>query len=190
MFFLVNSHNSFVFDKNDEHLEVLAGDFADTNGIHYNKSNPETVLRQGTLPIKIGEDPMTIGEANQVVWVVYRDACVITLLPEAIVSKENTATHEAVDLLNMVRKRVGITEYKLSDITNVQDFMDKILLNRGQELWFEGASRTDLIRHGKYIEFAKKYKGSITAKDYMTLMPLPQKAINEGQGKIIQNPGY
>ncbi|MEG0454690.1 MAG: RagB/SusD family nutrient uptake outer membrane protein, partial [Bacteroides sp.] len=127
---------------------------------------------------------------SQVDWVVYRYADVVTLLSEAIVRKGNTVTQEAVDLLNMVRKRAGITEYKLSDITNVQDFMDKVLLNRGQELWFEGARRTDLIRHGKYIEFAKKYKGSITAKDYMTLMPLPQKAINEGQGKIIQNPGY
>lgn len=178
------------FDKADERLQVLVGDFVGTDGIRYNETTPGTVLKKGALPIKVGEDPVATGEASQVDWVVYRYADVITLLSEAIVRKGNTVTQEAVDLLNMVRKRAGITEYKLSDITNVQDFMDKVLLNRGQELWFEGARRTDLIRHGKYIEFAKKYKGSITAKDYMTLMPLPQKAINEGQGKIIQNPGY
>lgn len=69
-------------------------------------------------------------------------------------------------------------------------FLETVLLERGKELWFEGARRTDLIRYGKYIEYAKKYKGSTTAKDYMTLMPLPQSVIDESKGKIAQNPGY
>ena len=178
------------FDANDERLEVLVGDFVGTDGKRYNQANPGTVLAKGALPIKVGEDPMATGEGSQVDWVVYRYADVLTLLSEAIVRNGNAVTQEAVDLLNTIRKRAGITEYTLSDFAGVDDFLDKVLLNRGQELWFEGMRREDLIRHGKYIEYAKTYKGSVTAQDYMVLMPLPQSAINEGKGKVIQNPGY
>ena len=78
----------------------------------------------------------------------------------------------------------------MSDFTDANDFLEKVLLERGHELWFEGTRRTDLIRYGKYIEYAKTYKGSTTAKDYMNVMPLPQSVIDESKGKIAQNPGY
>lgn len=178
------------FDQNDKRLKVLVGDFMGTDGKRYNGATPGTVLAKGALPIKVGEDPMATGEGSQVDWVVYRYADVLTLLSEAIVRDKGAVTQEAVDLLNDIRRRAGITEYVLGDFAGMDDFLDKMLLNRGQELWFEGCRRTDLIRHGKYIEFAKKYKGSVTAQDYMVLMPLPQSAINEGKGKVIQNPVY
>ena len=178
------------FDKNDKRLEVLVGDFIGTDGVHYNKDNPGTVLIKGAMPIKYGEDPAATGEESQIDWIVYRYADVLTLLSEAIVRKNNTITQEAVDLLNMIRDRAGITPYTLSSFTDIQDFYDKMLLNRGQELWFEGHRKGDLIRHGKYIEFAREFKGSTTTKDAFVLWPLPQGAINEGKGKIIQNLGY
>lgn len=178
------------FDENDKRLEVLVGDFIGTDGKHYNKDNPGAVLIDGAMPVKYGEDPVATGEESQVDWVVYRYADVITLLSEAIVRKNNAVTQEAVDLLNMIRNRAGITLYTLDSFNSVQDFYDKMLLNRGQELWFEGHRKGDLIRHGKYIEFAKIYKGSTTTKDEFILWPLPQSAINEGKGQVIQNPGY
>lgn len=178
------------FDKNDERLEVLIGDFMGVDGKRYNEENPGYILVKGAIPIKVGEDPMATGENSQIDWVVYRYADVLTLLAEAIVRDENKITQEAVNLLNMIRIRAGIAPYKLTDFTGVNDFLDKVLLNRGQELWFEDCRRTDLIRYGKYIEYARKYKGSNTAEDYMVLMPLPQWAIDEGKGKVIQNPGY
>ncbi len=178
------------FDKNDKRLEVLVGDFQGTDGIHYTEATPGTVLIKGALPVKYGEDPVATGEESQVDWVVYRYADVLTLLSEAIVRKNNAVTQEAVDLLNRIRLRAGIEPYTTGSFSSTQDFYDKMLLNRGQELWFEGARRADLIRHGKYIEFARIYKGSTTTKDAFVLMPLPQSAINESKGQVIQNPGY
>jgi len=178
------------FDKADKRLKVLVGEFTGTDGVLYNEKNQGSVLIKGALPIKYGEDPAAVGEASQVDYVVYRYADVLTLLSEAIVRNKNAVTQEAVDLLNTIRIRAGITPYQLSDFSSVNDFLDKVLLNRGQELWFEGVRRTDLIRYGKYIEYAKKYKGSTTAADYMILMPLPQSVINQGKGKVLQNPGY
>lgn len=178
------------FEPGDERLEVLVGDFVGTDGIRYNESNPETVLWGGALPIKYGEDPDAVGEASQIDWIVYRYADVLTSLAEVIVRKDNAISEEAVSLLNEVRNRAGLTKYELSDFMSVQDFLDKLLLERGHEFWFEGLRRSDLIRHGKYIEYAKRYKGSVTAVDYMVVMPLPQSAINEGKGVVIQNEGY
>lgn len=178
------------FNAKDKRLQVLVGDFLGTDGKQYNETTPGTVLAKGALPIKVGEDPVATGEASQVDWVVYRYADILTLLSEAIVRNKSAVTQEAVDLLNQVRQRAGVTTYQLVDVANANEFLDKLLLERGQELWFEGARRSDLIRHGKYIEYAKKYKGSTTAADYMVLMPIPQDKINEGRGKVIQNPGY
>lgn len=185
------------FDKKDERLEVLVGEFVGTDGITHRQPREDdtdeykakNLLVNGALPVKYGEDPDATAYSS-IDWVVYRYADVITLLSEAIVRNKGAVTQEAVDLLNMVRERAGISPYTLSDINGVEDFLDKMLLERGHELWFEGLRREDLIRHGKYIEYAREYKGSTTAKDEFVLWPLPQSAIDEGKGIIVQNPGY
>ncbi len=178
------------FEKEDKRLEVLVGEFTGTDGVIYNEENPGSVLWGGALPIKYAEDPEATGEASSVDWIVYRYADVLTSLAEIIVRKDNAVSQEALSLLNTIRERAGIKPYGMGDINGVQDFLDKVLLNRGQEFWFEGLRRTDLIRHGKFVEFAKKYKGSVAADKHMELMPLPQSVIDQGKGQVIQNPGY
>lgn len=180
------------FDNADKRLDVLVGEYVDENsGLIVNQENPGTTLFKGAMPVKYGEDPDSPGWESQLDWIVYRYADVITLLSEAIVRKNNTVTQEAVNLLNLIHTRAGLAPYNLNDFSNLQAFLDELLLERGREFWFEGIRRTDLIRHGKYIEFAKA-KGSTTAAPHMTLMPLPQWAVDEGakDGLDIQNPGY
>ena len=77
----------------------------------------------------------------------------------------------------------------MGDIKGVDDFLDKMLQERGHEFWWEGNRRADLIRHGKFIQHAIA-RGSTTTKPEFVLFPLPQAVINEGKGIIIQNPGY
>jgi hypothetical protein len=178
------------FAPNDKRLKVLIGEFTGTDGILYNEEFPSLILDKGAIPIKYGEDPAAIGSGSQLDWIIYRYADVLTALSEVIVRKNGAVTQEAIDLLNTIRIRAGITPYTAADFSDATDFLDKVLLNRGQELWWEGHRRTDLIRHGKFVEFARIYKGSTTVQDFMTLMPIPQSAINEGKGKVIQNPGY
>ena len=73
--------------------------------------------------------------------------------------------------------------------TLFRSFLQKVLDERGHELWFEGVRRSDLIRHGQFIQNARD-RGCTTTKDEFVLFPLPQAVINEGKGKIVQNPGY
>lgn len=179
------------FEKEDNRLKVLVGDFTGSDGIRYNQSNKDkyNVLFLGAIPVKYGEDPIATGEESQVDWVIYRYADVITLLSEAIVRNGNAVTQEAVSLLNRVRIRAGLQAYSSSQFVSVDDFLDKLLLERGHEFWFEGVRRSDLIRHGKYIQYAKD-RGSLTTKPEYVLFPIPQSVINEGKGIIIQNTGY
>lgn len=178
------------FEPKDERLQVLVGDFVGSDGVHYTEDNPGTILISGAMPVKYGEDPAATAEESQVDWIVYRYADVLTLLSEAIVREKGAVTKEAVDLLNMVHQRAGLAPYAVADFPSAAAFLEKVLEERGHELWFEGARRSDLIRHGKYIEYARKYKHSVTAQDYMNLMPLPQSVVDEGKGAIANNPGY
>ena len=178
------------FDPADKRLEVLVGDFVGTDGVRYNEDNPGSVLIYGALPVKYGEDPEATGEESGIDWIVYRYADMLTLLSEAIVRNGNAVTQEAVDLLNEVHTRAGLPAYTLADFASVDAFLEANLLERGHELWFEGCRRSDLIRYGLYIEYARKYKNSAAAQDYMNVFPLPQSVIDESKGKIAQNPGY
>jgi len=179
------------FESNDKRLETIISSFKATNGTTYTKTNPGNYLREGAIPMKYGEDPNALGEESSIDWIVYRYADVLTLLAEAIVRENNTVTQEALDLVNDVRGRAGLTGYTLARYLTggATQFLEDVLLERGHELWFEGVRREDLIRHGKYKQAAIQ-KGSTTAQDWYTRMPLPQAAINEGKGLINQNPGY
>lgn len=179
------------FDPSDDRLSVLPGSFTGTDGVAYSKNNPGSAMVRGAIPVKYGEDPGAVGEDSAIDWIVYRYADVLTLLAEAIVRSENVVTEEAVGLLNQVRLRAQIQRYDFARYAQggVQQFLDDILLERGHELWFEGARREDLIRHGKYVAYARA-KGSTTTQEWFTRMPLPQRVIIEGKGLINQNSNY
>lgn len=179
------------YNTNDKRLSVLSGNFVGTDGVLYNQANPGVPLAKGALPIKVGEDPASTGESSGIDWIIYRYADVLTLLSETIVRQENHVTQEALDLLNAVRTRAGLPGYLLSDVSSADLFLKKLLQERGHEFFCEGVRRTDLIRHGKYQEAAEfKGYGSTYKPIIFERWPLPQKAIDEGKGVVVQNPGY
>lgn len=179
------------YDANDERLEVISGAFTGTDGEVYNQDNPGVPLAKGAVPIKVGEDPGSTGEASGVDWVIYRYADVLTLLGEAIVRNGDAVTQEAIDLLNTVRSRAGLESYAMGDFPSTATYYDAVLTERGHELFCEGARRSDLIRHSKYQEAAiiKGYGDTYRPKVFER-WPLPQRAIDEGRGVVIQNEGY
>lgn len=180
------------FEDGDDRLNSLVGEYKGTDGTMFNEEYDKVyhteIYKQGAVPVKYGEDPNSTGDGSQVDWIVYRYADVLTLLSEAIVRNNNSVTQEAVDLLNMIRSRAKLSKRNISDYANTSEFLDDILLERGHELWWEGNRRTDLIRHGKFIQSAID-RGE-TSSEIRTRFAIPQSVINEGKGKIVQNPGY
>jgi hypothetical protein len=185
------------FDPNDERLEVIISKYQGTDGVYHSEEIdvPNSGrLKYGAAPLKYEIDPGTSGEDSEIDWIIYRYADVLTLLSEAIVRNGNKVTQEAVDLLNQIRIRAGLEAYPISSFTGVDDFLDKLLLERGHELFFEGVRRQDLIRYGKYVsamkEKCQKAGETTLINSHMERYPLPQSVIDEGKGLIEQNPGY
>lgn len=87
----------------------------------------------------------------------------------------------ALQDINYLRnKKRGMQAYTSLDL-------DKILKERGYELYWEGNRRTDLIRFGKYLD-AREEKDFVTPA-YKLLLPIPISAI-EANPSLKQNPGY
>lgn len=195
------------YDSSDKRLERIYAEYEGDGGTVHSYENDRlngsagSNLYLGAVPVKYSLDGVK-GENNQTDLVVYRYADVITLYAEALVRKNNTVSQTALNYLNEVRvKHGGLTAYKMSEVSDPDVFLDKMLEERGHEFYFEGVRRQDLIRHGKFIEKAiekNKYAGQSTekvatmvdGKYKYELYPLPLALITEGQGVIKQNPGY
>ena len=185
------------FEEGDKRLETIITEYTGTEGKEHNEELDRAngdLLYYGAVPFKYEIDKATTGEDNQIDWIIYRYADALTLLSEAIVRRGNAVTQEAVDLLNMVRTRAGLNAYNIGDFKDARDFLDKLLMERAHELYYEGCRRQDLIRDGSYIDAIKQKckdagQTTLVSENYLRF-PLPQKVINEGQGQIEQNPGF
>ncbi len=178
------------YEKGDGRLETIIGSYTNTSGVLLNEASNGGWLRKGALPKKYGEDLEDTGAGSAIDWIVLRYADVLLLQAEALARSANNVTQEAVDRLNDIRRRAKLDEYKVSDFSGLEQFLNAVLTERGHELYFEGWRRSDLIRHGKFIAYAKLYKKSLTAAPHHVLFPLPQSVIMEGRGQVLQNPGY
>jgi hypothetical protein len=153
-------------------------------------------LKWGAIPMKYEIDPNTSGTDMETDFIIYRYADVLTLLAEAIVRNNNTVTTDAIQLLNRTRTRaLPGKPFTAAQFPTPAAFLDSLLLERAHELYCEGHRRSDLIRHGKYIEAMQAKAATwnettlVTNEDYYRF-PIPQSIINEGKGIIEQNPGY
>lgn len=185
------------FEPGDERTACIISEYTTKANVVRNRENRGTdggnCLQHGVIPLKYALEPVA-GDACDIDFMVYRYADVLTLLSEAIVRQGNTVTDEAIDLLNQVRTRAKLPAYTAGDFTDSRDFLDKLLMERAHELWYEGCRRQDLIRDGSYIETMRKkcqaYGQPFIATDDYTRFPIQESIIIQGQGMIEQNPGY
>ncbi|WP_282628709.1 RagB/SusD family nutrient uptake outer membrane protein [Empedobacter sedimenti] len=141
----------------------------------------------GAIPMKFNVDPTGTGYGQGTDVVIWRYADVLLSLAEAI-NETSGPTAEAYDLIGQVRKRAGLANIPAG--LSKDQFRDKLMDERLFEFWNEGGiRREDLIRWGKYIQFAKD-RGSAFAKNEFVLLPIPRAAIDASGGVIKQNPGY
>ncbi|GAA3648642.1 RagB/SusD family nutrient uptake outer membrane protein [Flavivirga jejuensis] len=180
------------FEASDIRKTNLIAEYEGTDEIIYNRSNPGTFLQLGPLPLKIAEDADRDTDLTTVDIILYRYADVLLSKAEALANKTNVPTQEAIDLINIVRERAQIDPIELADYADIDTFNTMILLERSHEYWCEnGQYRSDLIRHGKYTEYANDLNGAASqSADYKALFPFSLSKISEGKGLFIQNSGY
>ncbi|CAN5609888.1 RagB/SusD family nutrient uptake outer membrane protein [soil metagenome] len=178
------------FESNDKRKKMLLADYLGTDGITYNRANPGSVLDWGPIALKMNQDADRTTGVTTVDIIMYRYADVLLSKAEAI-ANAGAPTTEAMDLINVVRRRAGLADKSLTDYSSLAAFNDLILLERSHEFWCEnGQYRADLIRHDKFISRCQVVEQSTFTSPNKVLYPFSLKAVSEGKGKFIQNPGY
>lgn len=122
---------------------------------------------------------------------IFRSADAYLMLAEAALRGATTVSDaEAIKAWSDVRMRAG-----LSGISNADYNLDKLLDERGFELYWECWRRSDLIRFGKFTssDYLWTWKGGVYegkgVDSKFNLMPIPATELNNNH-KLEQNEGY
>lgn len=183
------------FDKNDKrYKENIITFFVGIDGLLYNRDNTDAkTFKKGAVPFKYDMDPNQVGESSNHDFVVFRYADVMLAMAEAVNELEGNPEN-AYQWLEYTRGRAGLTPYAHQD--DQERFREKILKERGFELFLEGHRFMDLVRHDKFVEYAAATPGSdiltnnMGVYGYKTRFPIPIDYISEYGGVLNQNPGY
>jgi hypothetical protein len=166
------------FEPGDERLDTILSSYVTNRG----SERDRTSGMRGAVPLKytniVGDGP---GYDFDVPVFRYAE----TLLSLAEVINEQRGPDEAYQYVNEIRVRAELEPW--SGLSQEQ-FRDAILEERGRELYAEGVRRQDLIRHGKFIEYA--IADGANAQPHHVLFPIPLSVIQQSEGIVEQNPGY
>lgn len=181
-------------DRND--YRFMFDDCAENSGARFNK-------------YKIGQQGIDPNHGDNG-FIIYRLTEIYYAKAEALMRKNGgSATAEAVELVNTVKRRAFLTDDWNSATAEMEDIryttstltLDELLDERGREFIFEGKRRNDLIRFGKYefglagwwdaddSVYPNGSSGSINRDQSRRLYPIPGRAM-ENNPNLVQNPGY
>jgi hypothetical protein len=169
------------FENDDKRRNLIVTEYINTTGKTISLLNAND-----TRSFKFWPDVNADGAAHGNDWPLIRYADILLSRAEAL-NELNGPNQEAVNLINQVRNRAGLGNLSLSEFNSKDELRDHLVKERGWELYTEGHRRVDLIRMGKYIEFAVD-RGK-NAKSYHVRYPIPQQAL-DSDPLLVQNEGY
>jgi len=154
----------------------------------YTSTSGQLITRSNPIPLKYTNinGQYLGGSGYGIQWVVYRYAEVLLSLAEAE-NEVSGPTSEDLGYVAQIRSRAGLSMVGWASFTQAQ-LRDAISDENGREFYDEGKRRSDLIRQGKFIQYAKNR--GVNAQAYQTLFPIPENIILQGHGVVQQNPGY
>ncbi|MCM5661801.1 RagB/SusD family nutrient uptake outer membrane protein [Galbibacter mesophilus] len=169
------------FEPNDSRKTTIIEDYVNAAG---------DLVNLGTIPDNSRSfkyfDNNQMGNNSGADQPYIRYADILLCRAEAL-NELNGPTQEAVNLVNEVRNRAGVDPYTLADVGSMDSFRDLILDERGWEFFSEGKRREDLIRHGKFLEFAQQR--GINTQQYQVYFPYPQVEV-DANSNLEQREGY
>jgi hypothetical protein len=121
---------------------------------------------------------------------VLRYADVLLMAAEALNESNQGPSAEAYEYVNQVRRRARTNPDALPDLGGLDyaSFRDKVLEERGRELYLEGHRWFDLSRTGKLLEVLRA-KVNPNVQAYQARFPLPLREISINS-QLEQNEGY
>ncbi len=170
------------FDPADKRKDLIITEYINTAGKTVSLLN-----QNNTRPFKFVPDVNAVGNSQGNDLPVIRYADILLARAEAL-NELNGPNQETLDLIQMVRTRAGLTTPLILASYSKESLRDRILAERGWELYIEKVRRQDLIRMGKFVSSAQA-RGIKIADDHHKLFPIPQTEIN-ANSLCEQNPGY
>lgn len=143
--------------------------------------------KDATRGIKYPPDPAATNDYHGNDFPIVRYAEILLARAEAL-NELNGPNKESIDLINQIRNRAGLDDLLLADFTTKESITEQLLKERRWEFWYEGKRRRDLIRKGKFIEYAHK-RGIENADERHLWFPIPQSAI-DANPLLEQNKDY
>lgn len=131
----------------------------------------------GIRVIKYPFDYATSADQKENDWAIFRYADVLLMKAEALLRTGKAG--DALTIVNQIRATRGASALGTLDEQTLLD-------ERGRELYWEGARRTDLIRFGKFLQ-PWQQKPASDPKYLLFPIPANQLAVNPN---LTQNPGY
>ena len=126
-----------------------------------------------------------IGSSGSNDFVIYRYADVLLLKAEAL-WRMNAGSSEALALVNQIRVRSGVDPFTSLDA-------DKLIGERGREMFWEQTRRQDLIRfagvEGGQTRYNDPWQFKPVSESYRNVAPIPRNQL-EANSNLVQNPGY
>jgi hypothetical protein len=174
----------YSFDPGDTRKSRILTKYEDSKG---NIVDLLVDYKDAARGVKFPPDPAASGEAHGNDFPSIRYADILLARAEAL-NEIHSPNSESIDLINKIRTRAGVDPLRLSDFSSKEAIREQILKERRWEFWYEGHRRRDLIRTGKFIEYAHN-RGINNAKDYHIWFPIPQSAI-DANPSLKQNDGY
>ncbi len=122
-------------------------------------------------------------------FIVLRYTDILLMKAECILQGAGGSTQEALDAVNQVRSRAGLTSFTSLDLHS-------LLEERRREFVGEGLRWNDLIRFGKAVETINQWKVTDDLSNIQTIdanaliYPVPADELSVKQGLYTQNPGY
>lgn len=111
---------------------------------------------------------------------IIRYAEMFLIRAEALI-RLNAAITDIQNDINVIRTRAGLPN---TTISNYDDLLNEVLLQRRLEFAFEGHRWFDLVRNGKAVDVLQD-----VTNINQTLFPIPQQEMITNT-KMVQNPGY
>jgi len=103
-------------------------------------------------------------------------------LAEATLRKSNEVDSKALEGINKIRTRAGVSTNATGELT-----LDELYREKGREMCYETLRRTDMIRFGRFIQ--PMWDKNYTDKETINLFPIPLQATKLNP-ELKQNPGY
>lgn len=171
------------FDPADKRLGLIIKTYVNTSGATVNLASTPDNFRS----LKYWDNATQGNNSGNDVPVI-RYADILLSRAEALNELSGAPTQEALDLVNLVRKRAGLNDLVLANFSTKESLRDHILNERGWEFYSEGKRREDLLRQDKFLSEARK-RNVTAVKDVHVRFPIPQAEIDANKA-CVQTTGY